>query len=69
MKEVETKFDINNIHSVEFNLLDGQVEIVLSSQAEQVETKRNNIDKLSNIGKMLIKDTTNINTERKLSII
>lgn len=88
-------FDINNIHSVELNLLDGQIEIVLrslelyghnlefmlnstdssndirqekiallkytyeqilASQAEQVENKANNIDKLPQIGKLLIKD-------------
>lgn len=29
MKENETNFDINNIHSVELNLLDGQVELIL----------------------------------------
>lgn len=31
MKETEANFDINNIHSVELNLLDGQVEILLRS--------------------------------------
>ena len=29
MKEFDWKFDTNNIHSVELNLLDGQVEIIL----------------------------------------
>ena len=29
MKDLEVKFDVNNIHSVELNLLDGQVEIIL----------------------------------------
>lgn len=29
MKEFDGKFDTNNIHSVELNLLDGQVEIIL----------------------------------------
>ena len=30
-KELEANFDINNIHSVELNLLDGQIEIILRS--------------------------------------
>lgn len=85
-------FDKNKIHSVELNLLDGQVELilralelygynleymlnsndatdeqkqekismlkytyeqVLASQAEQVDTKANNIDNLSSLGKLL----------------
>ena len=29
MKDLEVKFDTNNIHSVVLNLLDGQVEIIL----------------------------------------
>ena len=29
MIDYEKKFDTNNIHSVELNLLDGQVEIIL----------------------------------------
>lgn len=29
MKDVDVNFNINNIHSVELNLLDGQVEIIL----------------------------------------
>ena len=92
MKDLEVKFDTNNIHSVELNLLDGQVEIilralelyaynldymlnsndtandigqekkallkytyeqVLASQAEQIDTKANNIDNLSSLGKLL----------------
>lgn len=86
MADYDKKFDIDNIHSVELNLLDGQVEIilralelygynleyilnsndssdelkqekiamlkytyeqVLSSQAEQVNSKANNLDNLS----------------------
>ena len=87
------RFDINNIHSVRLNLLDGQVDIilralelygynldymlnstdasddmrqenlallkytyeqVLATQAEQVDSKSDNIDNLPNLGKMLI---------------
>lgn len=97
MKDLEVKFDTNNIHSVVLNLLDGQVEIilralelyaynldymlnghnaseelrqekkallkytyeqVLSSQAEQVASKSNNIDNIPEIGKFIIKDGT-----------
>ena len=36
MKELEVKFDTNNIHSVELNLLDGQVEIILRALEEPV---------------------------------
>ena len=92
MADYEKKFDKNKIHSVELNLLDGQVELilralelygynleymlnsndatdeqkqekismlkytyeqVLASQAEQVDTKANNIDNLSSLGKLL----------------
>ena len=92
MTDYEKKFDKNKIHSVELNLLDGQVELilralelygynleymlnsndatdeqkqekismlkytyeqVLASQAEQVDTKANNIDDLSSLGKLL----------------
>ena len=95
MKEFDGKFDTNNIHSVELNLLDGQVEIilralelygynldymlnsndssdnlrqekkallrytyeqVLSTQAEQVESKSNNTDNIPEISKILIND-------------
>ena len=95
MKNFQGNFDVSNIHSVELNLLDGQVEIilralelygynldymlnsndssddtrqekvallkytyeqVLATQAEQVESKRNNTDNLPKIGKILIKD-------------
>ena len=38
---------------------------VISSQAEQVNGKSNNIDNISNIGKMFINEPT----ERKLSVI
>lgn len=92
MIENDKKFDTNSIHSVELNLLDGQVDLilralelygynleymlnsndatdeqkqdkismlkytyeqVLASQAEQVDTKANNIDNLSSLGKLL----------------
>ena len=107
-KELEANFDINNIHSVELNLLDGQIEIilrslelygynleymlnstdstddtkqeklallkytyeqVLASQAEQVDSKSNNIDNLPKLGKILIKDSniSNISQERKFN--
>ncbi len=95
MKEFDGKFDTNNIHSVELNLLDGQVEIilralelygynldymlnsndssddtrqeklallkytyeqVLATQAEQIESKSNNIENIPEFGKILIKD-------------
>ena len=91
----DKKFDINNIHSVTLNLLDGQVELilralelygynleymlngsntsdeekqekiamlkytyeqVLSSLAEQVNGKSDNIDNLSSLSKNLIKE-------------
>ena len=109
MKELEVTFDTKNIHSVELNLLDGQVEIilrslelygynleymlnstdstddtkqeklallkytyeqVLSSQAEQVASKSNNIDNIPNIGKILLKDSMKNNeVERKFNVI
>ena len=84
MADYEKKFDKNKIHSVELNLLDGQVELILralelygynleymlnSNDAtdeqkqekismlkytyEQVDTKANNIDNLSSLGKLL----------------
>lgn len=92
MEDYERKFDKNKIHSVELNLLDGQVELilralelygynleymlnsndatdeqkqekismlkytyeqVLASQAEQIDTKANNIDNLNSLGKLL----------------
>lgn len=95
MKDFEAKFDTNNIQSVELNLLDGQVEIllralelyaynldymlnsndsangigqekkallkytyeqVLATQAEQVQSKSNNIDNIPEIGKLIIKE-------------
>ena len=100
MKEFDGKFDTNNIHSVELNLLDGQVEIilralelygynldymlnsndssddtrqeklallkytyeqVLSDQAEQVNTKRNNTNNLTAYGQKMINDSNIIN--------
>ena len=42
MVDYEKKFDTSNIHSVELNLLDGQV-----------DTKANNIDNLNSLGKLL----------------
>lgn len=42
MADYERKFDKNKIYSVELNLLDGQV-----------DTKANNIDNLSSLGKLL----------------
>ena len=104
MKDLEVKFDTNNIHSVELNLLDGQVEIilralelyaynldymlnsndsatdigqekkallkytyeqVLSDQAEQVNTKRNNTNNLTAYGQKMINDSNIINMIQK----
>ena len=104
MKEFDGKFDTNNIHSVELNLLDGQVEIilralelygynldymlnsndssddtrqeklallkytyeqVLSDQAEQVNTKRNNTNNLTAYGQKMINDSNIINMIQK----
>ena len=98
MNNQDVKFDKNNIHSVELNLLDGQVDIILralelygynldymlnskdstdekreekiallrftyeqilATQAEQVNSKKDNIDNLPEIGKKLIKDNNN----------
>ena len=98
MNDLDVKFDTNNIHSVELNLLDGQVDIILralelygynldymlnskdstdetreekiallrftyeqilATQAEQVNSKKDNIDNLPEIGKKLIKDNNN----------
>lgn len=92
MADSNIKFDKKNIHTVELNLLDGQVEIILralelygynmeymlnssdtteelkqekismlkytyeqilSSQAEQVESKANNTSNLNSLGKLL----------------
>lgn len=108
MIDNDKKFDTNNIHSVELNLLDGQVELilralelygynleymlngtdatdeqkqekismlkytyeqVLASQAEQVDTKANNLDNLSSFGKLLSKDFGNIKENNKLKVI
>ena len=108
MVDNNAKFDVNNIHSVELNLLDGQVEIilralelygynleymlngteatdemkqekiamlkytyeqVLSSQAEQVATKANNLDNLNIFGKLLSKDFGNTTDNSKLKVI
>lgn len=108
MIDYEKKFDINNIHSVELNLLDGQVEIilralelygynleymlngndtseelkqekiamlkytyeqVLSSQAEQVNSKANNLDNLSSFGKLLSKDFGQAQPNNNLKVI
>ena len=108
MIDYEKKFDTNNIHSVELNLLDGQVEIilralelygynleymlngsdatdelkqekiamlkytyeqVLASQAEQVDSKANNLDNLSSLGKLLSKDFGQIQPNKNLKVI
>lgn len=47
MKDLEVKFDTNNIHSYEQ---------VLATQAEQVASKSNNIDNIPEIGKLIIKE-------------
>lgn len=109
MENNEANFDVNNIHSVELNLLDGQVELllrslelygynlefmlnssdssddnkqeklallkytyeqILASQAEQVQSKGNNRDNLSNLGKNLIKNNIkSIEPEVELKIV
>ena len=109
MIDAEAKFDTTNIHSVELNLLDGQVELILralelygynleymlngadlsnelkqekiamlkytyeqilASQAEQVDTKANNLDNLSSLGKLLSKDFgNNSNNGANLQVI
>ena len=108
MIDYDKKFDANNIHSVELNLLDGQVEIilralelygynleymlngtdasnelkqekiamlkytyeqVLASQAEQVDSKANNIDNLSSLGKLLSKDFGETKPNKNLKVI
>ena len=93
MIDYEKKFDTNNIHSVELNLLDGQVKIiygsdatdelkqekiamlkytyeqVLVSQSEQVDSKANNLDNLSGLGKLLSKDFGQIQPNKNLKVI
>lgn len=108
MNDYDKKFDTNKIHSVELNLLDGQVELILralelygynleymlngndtteeqkqekismlkytyeqilASQAEQVDTKANNLDNLNSFGKLLSKDFVNIKEDNKLKAI
>lgn len=66
MIDYEKKFDTNNIHSVELNLLDGQV---LASQSEQVDSKANNLDNLSGLGKLLSKDFGQIQPNKNLKVI
>ena len=58
----------NEMKEEKLALLKYTSEQILSSQAEQVNGKSNNIDNISNIGKMFINDT-NKPTERKLSVI
>ena len=104
----ETIFDPKSIASVELNLLNGQVEIilralelygynleymldsndssddmkqekiamlkytyetVLSTQAEQVNGKSDNADKVPDFGRLLLKDIKNKESERKLRVI
>lgn len=42
---------------------------VLASQAEQVNSKANNLENLSSFGKLLIKDFGNTNENSKLKVI
>ena len=104
----DKKFDINNIHSVTLNLLDGQVELILralelygynleymlngsttsdeekqekiamlkytyeqilASQAEQVQSKNNNLDNLNSFGKLLSKDFIDAKSNTSLKAI
>lgn len=106
MKENEAIFNIKNIQSVELNLLNGQVEIILralelyaynlefmlnstdsteenkqdklallkytyegilSSQAEQINGKSDNIDIIPDFGKILLKN--NKDNKRKFNVI
>lgn len=108
MGEPNVKFNINNINSVELNLLNGQVEIilralelygynleymlnindssdeikqekiamlkytyeqVLATQAEQVNSKANNLDNLSSLGKLLSKDFGENKPNKDLKVI
>lgn len=108
MKDSDVNFNTNNIHSVELNLLDGQVELllrslelfgynleymlngsdasdevrqekmallkytyeqILASQAEQVQSKSNNIDNLPSFGKILAKDFGSKDSNNKLKVI
>lgn len=108
MKDSDVNFNTNNIHSVELNLLDGQVELllrslelfgynleymlngsdasdevrqekmallkytyeqILASQAEQVQSKSNNIDNLPSFGKILAKDFSSKDPNNKLKVI
>lgn len=108
MIDYDKKFDTNNIHSVELNLLDGQVEIILrglelygynleymlnssdasnelkqekiamlkytyeqilASQAEQVDSKGNNLNNLNSLGKLLSKDFGEIKPNNNLKVI
>ena len=63
MKDLEVKFDTNNIHSVELNLLDGQVEIILRAlelYAYNLDYMLNSNDSATDIGqekKALLKYT------------
>ena len=108
MVDYEKKFDTSNIHSVELNLLEGQVELilralelygynleymlngsdatdelkqekiamlkytyeqVLATQAEQVDSKANNLDNLSSLGKLLSKNFGQIQPNKNLKVI
>ena len=98
----------NSIQSVELNLLNGQVDIllralelygynlefmldstdssnenkeeklallkftyeqILATQAEQVNGKKNNLDNLSNLGKMFSKNLNSLDSNKKLNVI
>ena len=109
MKSNESYFQVDKINSVELNLLDGQVELILralelygynlefmlnsdessdenkqeklvmlkytyeqilASQAEQVQSKSNNKDNLSDLGKNLInKNIKSVDADVKLKVI
>ncbi len=60
MKELEVKFDTNNIHSVELNLLDGQVEIILRA----LELYAYNLDYMLNSN-----DSTNEIMQEKTALL
>jgi hypothetical protein len=60
MKEFDGKFDTNNIHSVELNLLDGQVEIILRA----LELYGYNLDYMLNSN-----DSSDDTSQEKLALL
>lgn len=60
MKDLEVKFDTNNIHSVELNLLDGQVEIILRA----LELYAYNLDYMLNS-----KDSSDMLRQEKVALL